>query len=314
MTRFFFVDECLLGPFLGLGGFLIEGSALPEVERTWGDLKRDEFGIDPQADFKWNMQPAHPAPIAAEQAGYGGAKRADAITRFIGQLPITILVSVHIDHRPAGARRSAFDLYRHALKGVLAGWTREIEGASGRGQDGTHALVLDSPPVPGENRGDARFSYLTRREMVAFDLYQRVYRSGVDFGWTQLSPLRRLGAASAPTTSHASQSLALQMADCVVGCITGFVKANTEWASSNPGVPRATLVEDASLPNSYRSAEQSMVACGDTEMDASHPVLPMGSSRQRSTLPFGEADSRRDLARLDLLEHLDLVAFGAPDL
>lgn len=156
---------------------------------------------------------------------------------------------MHVDHRPAGQRRSAFDLYRHALKGVLAGWTHEIEGASGRGHDGTHALVLDSPPVTGENRGDVRFSYLARREMVAFDLYQRVYRSGVDFGWTQLAPLRRLGAASAPTTSHASQSLALQIADCVAGCITGFIKANIEWAISNPGLAPTPLVEDRSVPN-----------------------------------------------------------------
>lgn len=249
MTRFLFVDECLVGAFLGVGGFLIEGSALPDAERAWGKLKHDELGIDPQGDFKWNMQPTHPARIAAEQAGYGGAKRAEAITRFIGQLPITILANVHADHRPAGGRRSAFDLYRHALKGVLAGWTHEIEGAHGRGQDGTHALVLDAPPVPGENRNDIRFSYLTRREMVAFDLYQRAYRSGVDFGWTQLAPLRRLGAASAPMTSHASQSLALQVADCIVGCITGFIKANVEWAAGNPGSPPVPLVEDGSLPN-----------------------------------------------------------------
>lgn len=249
MTRFLFVDECLLGPFLGLGGFLIEGNALPELERAWGELKRDEFQIDPQSDFKWSMQPSHPSRIAAQRSGYDGAKRADAISRFIGQLPITILASIHADHRPASARRNAFDLYRHALKGVLAGWTHEIEGADGHGQDGTHALVLDAPPVPGENRSDVRFWYLKRREMVAFDLYQRVYRSGVDFGWMQLAPLRRLGAASAPMTSHASQSLALQIADCIVGCITGFIKANVEWAANNPGSPPIPLVEDRSLPN-----------------------------------------------------------------
>ena len=104
------------------------------------------------------------------------------------------------------------------------------------------------PPVPRADPSDPRFRYLARQQMVAFDLYADVFRSGVDFAWTRLTPLRKLGGASAPYLSHASRNLALQMADSVVGCVTGFVKANVEWAVAHPGEALPSLTEDTSLP------------------------------------------------------------------
>ena len=125
MARLFFVDECLLGRFLGVGGFVIDSGDLTGAERQWALLKRDTFGADALGDFKWNMQPEHPARIAAQSRGYGGSARAQAISDFIAELPVKIVVTVQVDQRRRGAqRRTAFDLYRAALKGLLASWTR----------------------------------------------------------------------------------------------------------------------------------------------------------------------------------------------
>jgi hypothetical protein len=247
VARLFFVDECLLGPFLGVGGFVIDSGEVTGAERQWALLKRDTFGADPLGDFKWNMQPEHPARIAAQSNGYSGAARAKAITDFIAELPVTIFVAVQVDQRRRGQeRRTAFDLYRAALKGLLASWTRDLQTTSA--VDGPHQIVLDMPPVPSADPWDPRFRHLGRQQMVAFDLYADVFRSGVDFAWTRLTPLRTLGASSAPFLSHASRSLALQIADSVVGCVTGFVKANVEWAVANPGEAIPILTEDTSLP------------------------------------------------------------------
>ena len=247
MPRLFFVDECLLGPFLGVGGFVIDSGDLTGAERQWALLKRDTFGADPLGDFKWNMQPEHPARLAAQSRGYGGSARAQAISSFIADLPVTILVTVQVDQRRRGSeRRTAFDLYRAALKGLLASWTRQLEGSSPT--EGPHQVVLDMPPVPSADPLDPRFRYLARQQMVAFDLYAEVFERGVDFAWTRLTPLRQLGGASAPYLSHASRNLALQIADSVVGCVTGFVKSNVDWSEAHPGEALPALTEDTSLP------------------------------------------------------------------
>ncbi len=247
MPRLFFVDECLLGPYLGVGGFVIDSADLTSAERDWALLKRDSFGADPLGDFKWNMQPEHPARLAAEGRGYGGSARAQAVSSFIALLPVTLIVTVQVDQRRRGQeRRTAFDLYRAALKGLLASWTRELEPTSAG--DGPHQVVLDMPPVPSADASDPRFRYLARQHMVAFDLYADVFRGGVDFAWTRLTPLRQLGGASSPYLSHASRNLALQIADSIAGCVTGFVKANVDWALAHPGQELPVLTEDASLP------------------------------------------------------------------
>lgn len=254
MGRTFFVDESVQGSFLGVGGYIVENAAIVEVERAWATLKETVFGADPYSDFKWNMQPTHAARRAAEARGFSGRERARVIADFLHRQPIKIIVNVLWDMRTVRASggpttRTPVDLYRRALSGLLDRWINELAHSAAARLPGPNLLVLDFPPVPSDYPSDVRFSYLARREMVAFDLYREVYRDGLKYGTVTLPPLKDLRGHSSPLLGHASANLALQIADCVVGIVTGMVRANVSWAAAHPGDPLPNQVEDTSLPD-----------------------------------------------------------------
>ncbi len=228
-----FLDESEQGRFLGIGGYMVKLAELGSIEQSWHQMKRN-MGLEPDDEVKWNLPRNHPTRKKLESRGRKTKKLNENMIDCIAQLDISVCVVVMIEKRSSswwrtliGRKPNIRDFYCEGLRYLLQrlGETliesKIVSLPSFCIVDKPEGIKQGQRPIPGKS-----LKWLQMGPKAPFELYRQVIRDGPGEGPKRLGnrPLRDLGCHSGLLVSHASHNDLLQIADCIVGCVTSWVR------------------------------------------------------------------------------------------
>ena len=227
------VDESEQGQFLGIGGYIAELVKLSYIEQSWRRMKSN-IGLDPDDEVKWNLPQNHPTRRKLEAMEKKTKQLNEMMIECIAQLDISICVVIMTEGRgfirQLLGKRSVRDFYCEGLRYLLQRFAETLTESS----LGDVFPFLPSFCIVDRPEGIKRLQApnwasslkcLKKGPKAPFELYRQAMREGPGEGPKRLGnhPLRDLGSHSGLLMSHASHNDLLQIADCIVGCVTSWV-------------------------------------------------------------------------------------------
>jgi len=230
------VDESVQGQFLGIGGYIAELVKLSYIEQSWRRMKRN-IGLDPDDEVKWNLPQNHPTRRRLEAMEKKTKQLNEMMIECIAQLDISICVVIMTEGRRSIlqllGKRSVRDFYCEGLRYLLQRFAEALTESLPEGMPPIlpSFCIVDQPAgvkairEPYLLNWAPSLRWLKKGQKAPFELYRKAMREGPGEGPKRQGnhPLRDLGCHSGLLVSYASHNDLLQIADCIVGCVTSWV-------------------------------------------------------------------------------------------
>lgn len=221
------VDESEKGDILVVAGVLIAWAAVPSIVRNWRQVKA-AFGLQPEAELKWNLPSGHPTRQALEQGGKTTKDLCVCGTHFVaGRQELTCIAVVMLEQRNIQKwkrlwpKASIRDFYCEGLKYLLQRAAEEVIEASC--QD--CIVVCDTPELGTRSLASGS---IRRGPGVVEKEYQKWYLQGVGVGpgkQRHQGPLADIGFHPSVLVGDATYHDMLQIADVVAGVTREWIDA-----------------------------------------------------------------------------------------
>jgi len=223
------VDESEKGDILVIAGVLVAWAAVPSIVKGWREVK-DELGLQPDVEIKWNLPSGHPARQALKQREKTTKDLCLKAVEFVAERDdLTCLAVVMLEQRKdisfwrkwRWPKASVRDFYCEGLKYLIQRAAEEVEEANLR----DCVVVCDKPELGAK---PFAFGSIRRGPGAVEKAYQSWYRDGVSVGPGKKhhnGPLAKIGFHPSVLIGDATYHDMLQIADIVAGLTREWVEA-----------------------------------------------------------------------------------------